>query len=77
MDGRPQSTIAGHLSPRDHSSSLAQYFSIEVDVPREQLFDPVGRVIGDMLQNVPKVGFWVQALRLGRFQQRVDRDAEA
>jgi len=41
------------------------------------LFDPVGRVIGDMLQNVAKVGFWVQALKLGRFQQRVDRNAEA
>jgi hypothetical protein len=47
--------------------------SFELNVPRQQFFDPVHWVLGAAIQNVPQVGLWIQSIQLGRSGQAVDR----
>ena len=44
-----------------------------LDVPGQQLYDAVNGMIGDALDDMPQIGFGIEAVRLGSFDQAVDR----
>jgi len=43
-----------------------------VDVPGQQLFDAINGVVGNVGEDVAQVGFWVEAVQLGRADQAVE-----
>src|ERR1700691_5958058 len=44
-----------------------------VDVPGQELCDAVDGMIGDALDHLPQIGLGIEAVRLGGFDQAVDR----
>ena len=45
------------------------------EVPRQQFMDAIDWVIGDLFQDAAKIEFWVEAVKLGRAEQRIDRSS--
>jgi len=49
----------------------------QVAVPRQEIINPVGGMIGDMRQHVAQSGFGVETVQLGRANQRPHKACSA
>jgi hypothetical protein len=49
------------------------FLDAPADVPRQQLFDAVDRVIGDALEHLAQVRLGIQPVELGRLHEATDR----
>ena len=42
-------------------------------IQRQEFRDPIDGMLGDALEDVPQVGFWIELVELGCSDERVDR----
>ena len=59
----------GHLICRQSISSLVS----QADVPRQEFFDAVDRMVGDACEDVRQIGFRIDSVQFGRADQAVHR----
>src|SRR5437879_2409489 len=55
----------------EHRPSCCQFIYDGFPCPRQQLIDPVDRMIGNAYEDVAQVGFRVEPVELGSFDHRV------
>ena len=56
------------------TNGLSGHFSMcGIEIPRQQVLDPVDGVVGDASHHIPQIGFGIQAVKFRRTDQAVDR----